>query len=1694
MRGGGGLLVCLLIALAGCPRPQPAPPPDPPPPPEEESEVLRLPSGHGAAVTAIGLSTDGTRLVTGAADGSVRVASFPDLGLLRQFELTGPIVHVELGGDLVAAASADQLRLWSVADGAELMQTSYSAGAGAAATFRFSSAADPAFAYNDNDGEVERWSPGGQRCRIPAGNDLVVGLAFRPESAELLLVRVSGALERWSDDCTEIASLPARGQPAIDGLDYIDADHAVVGAGNRLMVVQLSTGATVANLGRDFGSMLMPVRVRARGALIVASGLDAGDPERWAEAPRPWLVWQTGARSDGKPVRRFPDGATRQLLADGGRSIRADGRDLVIERLAPLPPFEAVPQTRHGEAIGGLAISPDGRYALSAPGFVDSASHVLVWDLASGRTIARLPVPMVPTDLGFVDGGSLAVVVAGTTALFWEVATWQPVNRVEIPRGDAALLYPVPGIAAAGPDFQLTYHDAFDRTDGQLLGEAHPAGRLIEARAAMVVVATWKSTSLTIFQTDVTPPIELDLAPRDSRDPIALSDDGEHLAVTTAAGAVVVYSTADGARIASIDHGLPDVSELAFSERFLVLLDNDRLVRIRRSDFQPLATLQLSLGLDPRGMPRGPSRLAAVPGSDLLLTGEASGTIAVRDLATGEAVRTLGGAARPISKVAAGADASELWTVSGGRAQRWRLGPDIGVVSVERHDPLRSWPVESVAAGAAGEAYLGTSAVEIARGAEVAGDLATLESAIARWMRRSRDGSRLLFGDSNWLELWELKGRSRVHRVTAAELGLNAIAAAAPSADGRRMLVIEQGAGKDTVRALLLDDRGSVIRTIAVTSDLIKDLDIAPAGDRAVLAGFAGVVSIDLASGAVSTLSRAPLAASGVRYTGRGRLWVSGLDGTVQLREPGGSIVRSWSAGDTVLSLDIAGDGGRAYAVLADGRVAVIAEQLVEPAAWLALSDGDELVITTPAGDYAASSRGLEGLAFRAASGPVPADQLDLFYRRPAEILARLGHGGSDQARVQRRARRVRLERLGHAADARPDFATLPAINLERPPLITDSGSLELALEATAGAGLRQISVRVDGVAHPSVQGMAIAGAARSWTGRIPVPLRYGDNLIEVSAVDAKGVESLRHQVRIVRRGEPPVPALYVLAVGVGDYGDPAYDLELTTEDARDLAQAMDDLGSHYAAVHSLVLLDDDASRERVLRDGRSFLDQAGLHDEVIVFFAGHGLRDGADRYYFGTHGIDLQRPERGGLSMAEIEGLVDGLAARRRVVLLDSCFSGTLEEEVPAAAVVDGVTSTPGKARGLGRTSATSPQRRESLWVAMEAGLADLERGSGAVIIAAAAGRELALESGEWKNGAFTFALLEGLRTRKADRDRDGAVTVAELERYVAARVSLLTGGQQTPMARQDNLAADFAIASATTGTGAVDQHAGLDPWAVAISADGCRLGSVSPDGRAMIIDVASWTELAASQVPAAAGSSRAAGFAGDALIVGFSSQPYHRLDTRGSSELAVRAGPGTIAIASGGSRAAVEGAEGAVVIDELGNLGERMAPGAPVAFLAADRLLLDGWGGWTVVDLTSGTTSTITAELGALVPTAPPVLSPDAAWLAVPHATGVAVRSLPAGTQERLHVTGARVSAAVFDPDGRFLVAVTAGGEVLIWRVDTGDLVVRKAVAPADWSSHGTTRLRVSPGAARIVVGVPFRGLYVWTRVPGALSCDAP
>jgi WD40 repeat protein len=249
---------------------------------------------------------------------------------------------------------------------------------------------------------------------------------------------------------------------------------------------------------------------------------------------------------------------------------------------------------------------------------------------------------------------------------------------------------------------------------------------------------------------------------------------------------------------------------------------------------------------------------------------------------------------------------------------------------------------------------------------------------------------------------------------------------------------------------------------------------------------------------------------------------------------------------------------------------------------------------------------------------------------------------------------------------------------------------------------------------------------------------------------------------------ERPRPSLYVAAVGVSRYANPVINLQQAAKDARDFAHALErQQGAFYQAVHTRVLTDEHATRAAVLDALKWLRTKPGPNDIAVLFFAGHGVVDAADTYYFLPHDMRESQLRRSAVSETQLR---DALAAvkGRTLFFVDTCYAS----------------------RAIGKL-----QRHDT--VRLVNGLAQSEMG--VIVFSGSAPRQQSLESAAWGNGAFTKALLDGLGGL-ADPRRVGFVTHVGLDGYVGQAVRAMTVGRQTPVTVFPSGIADYPIAKAAT------------------------------------------------------------------------------------------------------------------------------------------------------------------------------------------------------------------------------------------------------------------------------------------------------
>ena len=518
-----------------------------------------------------------------------------------------------------------------------------------------------------------------------------------------------------------------------------------------------------------------------------------------------------------------------------------------------------------------------------------------------------------------------------------------------------------------------------------------------------------------------------------------------------------------------------------------------------------------------------------------------------------------------------------------------------------------------------------------------------------------------------------------------------------------------------------------------------------------------------------------------------------------------------------VKSMTFAPDGKSLISGGSDGAVRIWDLQTGKERASLMALGQEDFVAVTPDQYYRASKSRIKGVSFRVKGTLYPFEQFDLRFNRPDILLSRLGMASQEAIQSYRLAYEKRLRKMGLTEQMLGSDFHLPELHILTGDVPVSVNQTALALRVKASDSkyaLDRFNVFVNDIPVFGTAGIPIPDRqAKTQEQEILVPLVPGRNKIQVSVLNQQGTESLRETVYTTSTAEAAAPEVYVVGIGVSEYKDKAYNLRYAAKDANDLLntyKAVEQRPGIKGKVHLLDLTNQKATRPEI-RKAKDWLKQSKINDLVVVFAAGHGMTDEKSDYYFGTHDIDPKHPATNGLPYEDFENLLDGIPALQKVLLLDTCFSGEIEKD-QAVVVAQAETGGSGTvkmrsfkaARGVTVTTEASetgsnptgaPRLSNEMVKFQQDWFADLRRGTGAAVISSSSGNEYSLEGEQWKNGVFTYALLNGLKNHGADANKDQVVTVSELQAYVIEQVRKLTQGGQNPTARRENLEYDFVV-----------------------------------------------------------------------------------------------------------------------------------------------------------------------------------------------------------------------------------------------------------------------------------------------------------
>lgn len=462
---------------------------------------------------------------------------------------------------------------------------------------------------------------------------------------------------------------------------------------------------------------------------------------------------------------------------------------------------------------------------------------------------------------------------------------------------------------------------------------------------------------------------------------------------------------------------------------------------------------------------------------------------------------------------------------------------------------------------------------------------------------------------------------------------------------------------------------------------------------------------------------------------------------------------------------------------------------------------GQDWMIITPDNYYFGTPRATQSMGFKFKNQAFSFDQFDLIFNRPDTVLTRIGLSSPELIEIYHKAYIKRLEKMKFKPSQLKGNLQQPTIMLGKsllPPSVKQPEFSFEVIMTDSQYELDRLHLFVNDVPVYAAAGAPVQGKPGMQIQQsLSVNLSAGRNKIEVSVQNKNGVESTKELIEIFYDAPVKKPNLFLIAIGVSEYADVLKTLKYAAKDAQDFAALFTTEKGMYDKIEYIPLLNKDATKERI-NSLRNVLSKSQVDDHVYIFLAGHGIKDPfTDNWYFATQDIDFDHPAQKGVAFESLEALLEDIPARKKLLLLDACFSGEFDQDqnpsqVKQASKVSIVFRGIANAQLAGRKQ---DAKSNSAFEVMKIIFTDLRRGTGTTIISAASGNSYAYEDSKIQNGLFTYSLREALYQRKADKNKDGFVQVSELRDFVIENVGTLSAGQQKPTNRQENLALDFVV-----------------------------------------------------------------------------------------------------------------------------------------------------------------------------------------------------------------------------------------------------------------------------------------------------------
>ncbi len=384
------------------------------------------------------------------------------------------------------------------------------------------------------------------------------------------------------------------------------------------------------------------------------------------------------------------------------------------------------------------------------------------------------------------------------------------------------------------------------------------------------------------------------------------------------------------------------------------------------------------------------------------------------------------------------------------------------------------------------------------------------------------------------------------------------------------------------------------------------------------------------------------------------------------------------------------------------------------------LVEEDNWAVITPDGLFEASPGAMAMMHYVIGLDIIELEQMKHRYWRPGLLAAILNPHDSEVRDIQK------LKEV-------PLYPNLKSINIVK-------DSLEIEIEERNG-GIGRTSLRINNKEQD-----ADINPYRKTLFKFSLKdyqkfFELGDNTISVRCWNEEDwLPGPHYEITYTKEKDQETVApssLFSICIGTSKYRNPDLKLNFPDQDATFMHDALQVIGAHLfkdrvftTLLTSEANLSNNLSNKKNIKEAfKEVATRAKPQDVVVIYLSGHGANHGDGRnalYYYLTYSIvnsnlsDSVIRKENTLSSEELTNWINAIPARKQVLILDTCFSGKVIEDLNIKNAID----------------ATRQRAMERM-----------KDRTGMFVLAGSASDKVSYEASSYGQGLLTYTLLEGMR-----------------------------------------------------------------------------------------------------------------------------------------------------------------------------------------------------------------------------------------------------------------------------------------------------------------------------------------------------------